>query len=594
MIAAVLDDSPERHSKTVQALLRAGGNRTAQSKVPGITLLACGEPTLGRLDGAGRLASIGALDALGGVDADRLRQLRGDFALIARGDGVVRLARGYFGGRSLYFSIPDPSRSTIACSRLGPLVSALGCKATIDRERLALLMAARGDNGLLERSPFAEILRVGPGQIIELHSTGHSIAGALDLPQPVPHFESAPPEEVAAELRSRLMSVVARQLEGLERVAVMASGGIDSSAVLAAAVTHARQRGRPRIDVLTVDTTGPGDDRPYFEVLCRHLDVKPVRFSPSQCAPYLRRSWTMDATPSVWPNGAWELPLLEAARARGAAVVLTGIGGDDVFEGDPWLFGADARRGHLVGAVTSAVRLRAYSRPTAWGRVRDFVLRPLVTPWVPRRARSARLRLLARRASPWATPFAHEVIERTCSLPEPRPETGEQLIARLAVAQHLVEPVDSRTRIEEATGCAFRDPLFAPELVELVASIPARMLMHGNRLRGLFRLALQGLVPDAVRLRSDKASFEPALTEMLGAAGGLSAFRDLADARELGRLGLVETRTFEHAFTTAASGHGRPSWARWSRLWPVLALEAFVRAHEEDRWDDRHERSAVA
>jgi hypothetical protein len=196
------------------------------------------------------------------------------------------------------------------------------------------------------------------------------------------------------------------------------------------------------------------------------------------------------------------------------------------------------------------------------------------------------LRLRAGGAEAWVTDYARDIIRRaSCRLPEPPTESGQELVAQLAVAQHLVDPVDARMRMEAATGCLVRDPLFAPELMDLVSSVPARMLMHDDRLRGLFRLALEGLVPDAVRLRSDKASFEPALTEILQLAGGLDAFRDLSTASELAREGLIKSHEFERAFRAAASHGDRLSWSSWARLWPVLSLEAFARAHRDGKWE---------
>jgi asparagine synthase (glutamine-hydrolysing) len=584
VIAAVVDACPERHARTVDTLLRFGGMDAERSFAEDVTLVAWGRPHRAKLDLAVGVASVGDLGvAIAGIEPEHLRDLRGDFALVARCAGRVRLARGHFGGRALYFTAPHPSRSLVVCSRLGPLLATLDRAATIDRLRMAMLMAGVADTHSAERSPFAEVRRVRSGDIVEVQSNGSSKVDSLPLPKAI-DLETAQPEDVASELRARLMKIVARQVAGQDRVAIMASGGVDSSAVLSATVAHARAFGRPSIEVLTVDAAGPGDDRPYFAILCRELGVTPLRFTAAQCAPYMRPAWTLDATPCTWLNGAWEWPLLEAARARGAEVVLTGAGGDDLFEGDPRLLAQKARRGNVLGALVAALRLRAYSQPTAWGRLRDFVLRPLITPWIPRRLRSARLRRIARSLPHWTTRFARDAVEHAYSVPEAPPEDGQHFIAALATAPHLMDPVDARTRIEAATGCLIRDPLFAPELVEVVASIPMQMLLHGDRLRGLFRLAMRGLVPDVVRLRPDKASFEPTLTEMLSAAGGLTSLRDLAMPRALADLGLVRPDVFAKAFAAAESRAGPSSWSSWAPLWPVLALEAFVRAHEQDLW----------
>jgi asparagine synthase (glutamine-hydrolysing) len=584
LIAAVVDKCQQRHSETVAALQRIAGAPRGQTTVDGVTLLVWGGPRCASIRPEAGMAWTGDVPDGATAGPSTLDALRGEFGVIARNSETVRLARGHFGGRPLYYTVPRSDQSTVVCSRLGPLVTLVDGGCTLDRQYLAFMMAGISDHTRIERSPFAEIHRVGPGQVVDLGAGDVVTAASLPPPRPIP-LASISPEAVARELRARLRSVMHRHLAGLERVAVLASGGVDSSAVLAACVAYAREHGRPRIDAFTVDVRGPGDDRPYFERLCRDLDVTPVHLTPTHWAPYVRRAWTLDATPCVWPNGAWDWPLLEAARSHGAEVVLTGVGGDDLYEGDPRLIGERARSGGLLDALIEALLMRAYWQPSAWGRVRDFVLRPLVTPWIPSTVRLARLRRLSARGLPWASPFARAVLAASCRLPRAPAKTGDAFVGDLAVSPYLADPIDVRERLEAKTGCVVRDPLFAPELVDVIASIPAEMLMHGQRLRGLFRLALAGLVPDEVRLRTDKAGFELALAEMLAAAGGLRAFADLSGAHALGELGLLEPRKFARAFEDAAGRNGTHGWSSWSHLWPVLALEAFARAHDANSWD---------
>jgi len=87
---------------------------------------------------------------------------------------------------------------------------------------------------------------------------------------------------------------------------------------------------------------------------------------------------------------------------------------------------------------------------------------------------------------------------------------------------------------------------------------------------------MRGRLPESLRLREDKASFEPALVRFVNAAGGFQSLRELATATHLADLGLVDRRAFGDAFGdfVAAPSDG----AAWTTIWPALCVEAFLRA----------------
>jgi hypothetical protein len=140
----------------------------------------------------------------------------------------------------------------------------------------------------------------------------------------------------------------------------------------------------------------------------------------------------------------------------------------------------------------------------------------------------------------------------------------------------------NRTQMEAADGLMQVDPLLDDEIVSLVASFPQHLLLFGDQQRGLFRHATRHLLPDRLRLRRDKARFESAITEMVRGAD-LPVLRDLANVRMSADLGLVEPLGYRAAFETALSAPG--DTADWIGVWPVLAVEAYLRA----QWSVRKE-----
>jgi hypothetical protein len=131
-----------------------------------------------------------------------------------------------------------------------------------------------------------------------------------------------------------------------------------------------------------------------------------------------------------------------------------------------------------------------------------------------------------------------------------------------------------RGQVEASAGCTAADPFVDDELVQKVASFPLESLICQDSSRGLFRLALRGSVPEKLRLRRDKGTFEAALFDMIGPAE-LRALRDLSGMQYSADLGLVEPGPFRQCFEEMWD-EGR-SGSRWLQIWPALAVEAFAR-----------------
>jgi hypothetical protein len=143
----------------------------------------------------------------------------------------------------------------------------------------------------------------------------------------------------------------------------------------------------------------------------------------------------------------------------------------------------------------------------------------------------------------------------------------------LATFPALVDDADARGQQECETKLPRIDFYLDAELVEFMASVPPKMFFQGHRLRGLYRTAMIGLLPDSVRLRVDKASFEPANDELGRAVCDEAWFHTLLRMEALGDLGLVEPTRFREAFAEFKAHRGDRFWVEF---WPALAVEAFA------------------
>jgi asparagine synthetase B (glutamine-hydrolysing) len=384
------------------------------------------------------------------------------------------------------------------------------------------------------------------------------------------------PADAPRVLRRALEDAVARTLGDARRVAVMAGGGLDSAGLLALTVAWARPRGAT-VFAVALDFAGRCDDRPYLRMLEQRLACEVIRVQPEEGAPHLEWGGGVDGAPFCWPGAPIEIAMMRRARSHGADCVLMGVGGDELFDGEPQSLAAVARRGNVLSAVRSARSMRGFQRPRS--RTLSWIARPLLGRITPT---SIRMRLARRRpggAPSWAGPRLVEYVERVRQrdlVALERNLRGGVVVDPEAGERHRVGVGWIRHQEEVVAGVERRDPFFDADLMATVDSFEPEWMLAGDIRRGLFREAHRDLLPAALLGREDKAFFEPAFGRLVGGRQGLEAMRDLASCDELAELGIVDRALFAKEFDAfvAAPDEGLP----WLTIWPALCVEQFLRA----------------
>jgi asparagine synthase (glutamine-hydrolysing) len=495
--------------------------------------------------------------------------LRDPVALFAAADRGLILARGPFGGRPVYYAVLDDGSSVIACSDLLPIVRQLSATIQVDVEGLAAQIVdcigpdpARTPYRSIRRLDTCEVLRVGPeGQ-----------RSSIEIP-PEPALKKATAEELAAEFREILVDAIAREARGLSRASIMTGGGLDSSGLLAAAeLGYRKGRHDCRFGVVAMDVAGPGDDRPHLRALCLAMGIDPVRVSTNDAVALAPSVLIADGAPFTFPTAPMATAAFRSAGAAGAEAVFTGSGGDAMTFGDLSLFSDRVLGRRLLPALWSAARLRTMGSSSARTRMFDLVLRPLARRLAPRswlkrrRARALRKTLRWKWAGPHLRSFLLAV---GCE----EPEADENWYSDVARSRILGRENDLRGQYEWASQLSERCPYLDARLVEFVASVPKEARIYRHDDRGLFREAMRGLLPESVRTRPDKASFEPVINEIASSVYASGALSRFARMEALGDLRLVDPPAFRSALAKAcAESDGRA----WFHAWPALCAEAFL------------------
>jgi asparagine synthetase B (glutamine-hydrolysing) len=480
--------------------------------------------------------------------------------------------------RPLYHHWSETDRVFVICSQLDPLVRFLEVRA-INHSRLVAHIAGKADSDR-STTPFRNIKRLPPGVRIDVGR--HGISSRLEPPTPGDSYIESTAPELAERLKETLADAVARSMEGADRVAVHAGGGLDSSGVLALAVSESRRRGLGEVVPVALDFAGPGDDRPYMRELARHLRVEPTRIRPRDAAPYFLTALCVDAQPGLFSSACLDLFMSKAAVDLGCDVALGGGLGDTVL-GPLHGLAALARRGHPLSATMLALRMKLPWTSTAYERVRDLVVFPALRQYVP-----PRIRTLRQRRTQWASWLTSDAVQMLDRSPphavNPIARTPNELLAYRCQMSGIATYADGNGQAASATGCDSVDIFCDIDVVKLVCRINPVLMNYGHEYRGLYRLAMTELLPEGVRTRRDKARFEPAVAEAALGGDGLDVLADLSSVSALSSLGLVDARRLRPVADACIAAVSRGMREgddlmtdSWEPFWRTLAVERFLR-----------------
>jgi asparagine synthase (glutamine-hydrolysing) len=528
----------------------------------------------------GTVDPIGSLASIESFPRD-FGRLRGDFAaLVPTKEGLVVASGPGSGHRPIF--VASGKDWSAASTRLGTLLRLLDSKPPLDTDYVASctvsdypLDPTATPYAAVHQVPLCEAWRLRPGMEAERRPI---------LDDPPTGELHADESELARLLREAIFKAAERAASGAKKIGVMFSGGLDSSSILLA-LDALQKSGRLNAPFEAYswefDTPDPNDDRPFRRAVERKLGKQSNPIDPRAAGAFVRRAMVLDAAPCIdTPCPLW-FALFEAARAHGVDRIMTGLGGDNVLDGHPRMFGDLARRGQWVRALLGAAGLQGVDNASARLKLHAFVLRPLGRALVPEAIQVARRRLVRRRPFRWMGPRFAPWIEQHAAVAPSLPTldwSPADRYAALARMPFLADMARIRSQQEVATGLRRTEPLFEEPLLRLVATLPPMALLSGGYLRGLLREAMNGVLPDEVRLRPWKAYMDPALAEMVAGAGGFCKFADLARVSRLADLGLVDPTRFRVAFDKIAR---RPLEVFWSTVWPALAVEEFLRQYDE-------------
>lgn len=448
------------------------------------------------------------------------QELIGDFAF-AIWDAQARelfCARDAMGQRVLFYH--ESAHGVELATTAHALTALPHVSAALDEQKVAdfLVLLQRP-----ESSFFRGIHRLPPGHTLTARPTGLRVQRYWS-PVPERTLRLGSDQAYVDAFVEVFGTAVRAQLRSAGPIGMMASGGLDSSAVAAVAAAELRERGERLLTFHAAPRegyAGPArrgmvvdESRDVQRLHCLHPNIDLIIQRAHERSPFtdLETMFRMTGAPPRNPsNVPWFLSIYNRAAATGTRVMLSGHKGN-----------ATVSQTGLRSLRDSAVRgewrrlwreTQALARATGQGR-RDIFRREVVQPLLPatiaavlRRFRGRPpVRVLDATLSAINPDFAramnleerirdanrhHEDLDR---LPE--------LKFRLTVLAGGADVYDMYSGLRPWFGIETRDPTADRRVVEFCMAVPGSQYLHEGVTRSLIRRAMAGRVPDEIRLRS--------------------------------------------------------------------------------------------
>ena len=525
---------------------------------------------------------------------DFVQSLNGMFAIALwdRSEGLGMLIRDRLGIKPLYYA--QIGNYLVFGSEIKAMLSFPGMVKEIDMEALDLYLTLRYVAGT--HSIFKGISKLAPGHALtfDVHTGGIQIAPYWN-PAGYAGHEAADESQAVEELLELIRDSVGMRLMSDVPFGAFLSGGVDSSAVVAA---MSQQMEEPVKSFSIGFSEDPRlDERSFARIVAQSCGTehRNVNCTASGVENLPRLLYHFDepfADPII-------VPFFEVAElaSKHVKVVLTGEGADEVFGGyTRYVSDASVRRlGRTPGFVRGIVGF--LGRHIGFGGFGQQVSQAVEMAEMPAYARYLR----------WVTAFTRE--ERlNLLLPDFHRIVGdgaEQLYMKLAnerewdsdtnemmyveLKSRLPECMLARTdRITMAVSLEARTPFLDHRLVEWALKIPADRKVRGRQEKVLLKEAVKPMLPPSVTRRRKQGLAVPfALWTRFGIGKEIER---ILSKKAMRRRGILNPDYVQDLLS-----HWSPREARHSQLiWSLLCFELWCRMYLDGDLDPNTPLSEVA
>lgn len=303
------------------------------------------------------------------------------------------------------------------------------------------------------------------------------------------------------------------------------SGGLDSSSIVSMVQTIYQAGLVDDLGFETFSMVYPGlacDETVYIREMVERWKLR-ANYIPLQESPLdrLREQTAFYKDICDYPNGTQTDPIRVLAREKGIRVLLTGLGGDERLSGSLYYFSDFARRGKFLRLFQEMRKQTIYPMSVrGLSALYHYAVVPLL-PNVVRRMKNSTTRAFRRR--PEIPGWIRAEFARRINLADrlrADPTGGQPLRSSQAWLRMLLEHGGRvhGTELEDRTAASFRveqrHPFTNRKIIELSFHLPENQRLRRDH-KVILRNAMEGMLPEVVRQRRDKAEFSETLFRAL-------------------------------------------------------------------------------
>jgi asparagine synthase (glutamine-hydrolysing) len=426
--------------------------------------------------------------------------LKGDFALAIWDQHRRELicARDPMGVKNLFYA--KTAEGFAFASEIRGIIALSGADRTADELFVDCLLTDDDPSG--EQTFYQSVKRLLPGHLLVYRGQQPEIH-RFWIPKLPPLLKLGSRSAYLEAFREGLCTAVRKRLRTVYPVAVELSGGLDSSAVTCIAASLIDNPGR-LYTFSNVLPKGPDGRKPYVDEedfiddVIRHCGIKQVVKVSGSGRPYPLALHDLELT----VNGGvdvysayWQEPLRKEMSARNIRVTLSGFGGDEAITNrSNWYFRDYLREGRFFRFMRAAIEGGHYLVPI---KILLKSIAPAIAQAAANRVRHRPVRISYLRED-FRKPF----------IPSPRnvqPQLGyREYLLQMVSRDYIYQRIQSEGLFAIPHKLEPRFPLIDPDLVSLFLSMPLDLIGHPRQDRYFFREAMRGILPEPVRMRSDK------------------------------------------------------------------------------------------
>jgi len=438
-------------------------------------------------------------------------------------------------------------------------------------------------------SPFRRVMRVPPGSAVIVDAERSEVKSYWS-PNPAHEIRYQREQEYEEHFLNVFTEAVACRLGNAGPTACELSGGLDSSSLVCTAdrILGSRPSHHGLILISYVfGRSGSSDERHYINSLAGQLRWPPCIFDEDEC-PILKppvAELECDEPTSQLLFLSRQDRVAQAMSERGATVLLSGVGGDQMFwsEPPPALPLADLLRERRL--LTLRQSCADWARALGWSYPRTL-WEGAIWPLLPRGWRARRQR--TNPVGEWLAPafvrraqFADRMLVSADDVGFFRPSQAAQYgMIRQTMRPYALERVTSHGVVD------VRYPYLDRRLVEFALALPLDQKVRPGETRSIVRRSFRGLLPETIRTRTSKAG--PAEAFLRALIRERRWIDELFRGARTVELGYVDGAAMEAAVQRARHG----ILTNMVQLMRTLALEiwlrSFVSRHEWAHQESRH------